>query len=129
MTVTWLLPAVASTLVTGNGHSRTKVSGVSVGLPDPLGLGLALGCALAPGLGLVLGRALEVVGEGAVGDAEAETEADGLLEFAGELVSEGVALGATEETSFTVADGDGATARSREASEALGPTSAALADD
>jgi len=141
VTVTWLLPAVAMTSETGSGHSRIKVSGASVGLPEPLGLGLALGRALAPGLGLVLGRAvelglglvlgraLELAGEGSVVVADAEGEAEELLEFADELVGEGVAFGAAEETSLPVADGDGAMPRSREASEALGPTSAALADD
>ena len=185
MTVTWLLPAVAMTSETGSGHSRIKVSGASVGLPEPLGLGLvlgravelgrglvlgravelgrglvlglalglelglalglelgpALGLELGPALGLVLGRALGLelglelglalglAGEGSAVEADAEISAEGLLEFAGELVDvDEVALGVAESTSFVVADGEGVVARSRKASDAVA-LAPALADD
>ena len=187
MTVTWLLPAVARTSETGSGHSRIKVSVASVGLPEPLGLGLVLGRAVELGRGLVLGRAVELglglvlglalglelglelgpalglelglalglelgpalglelgpalglvlglAGEGSAVEADAEISAEGLLEFAGELVDvDEVALGVAESTSFVVADGEGVVARSRKASDAvaLAPALAlalALADD
>ena len=169
MTVTWLLPAVAMTSETGSGHSRIKVSGASVGLPEPLGLGLVLGRAVELGRGLVLGRAVELgrglvlglalglelglalglelglalglelglelglalglAGEGSAVEADAEISAEGLLEFAGELVDvDGVALGVAESTSFVVADGEGVVARSRKASDAVA-LAPALADD
>jgi len=171
--VTWLLPAVARTSETGSGHSRIKVSGASVGLPEPLGLGLVLGRAVELGRGLVLGRAVELgrglvlglalglelglelglalglelglalglelglelglalglAGEGSAVEADAEISAEGLLEFAGELVDvDGVALGVAESTSFVVADGEGVVARSRKASDAVA-LAPALADD
>ena len=167
MTVTWLLPAVARTSETGSGHSRIKVSGASVGLPEPLGLGLVLGRAVELGRGLVLGRAVELgrglvlglalglelglalglelglalglvlglalglAGEGSAVEADAEISAEGLLEFAGELVDvDEVALGVAESTSFVVADGEGVVARSRKASDAVALAPAlALADD
>jgi len=171
VTVTWLLPAVARTSETGSGHSRIKVSVASVGLPEPLGLGLVLGRAVELGRGLVLGRAVELglglvlglalglelglelgpalglelglalglvlglAGEGSAVEADAEISAEGLLEFAGELVDvDEVALGVAESTSFVVADGEGVVARSRKASDAvaLAPALAlalALADD
>jgi len=177
VTVTWLLPAVAMTSETGSGHSRIKVSGASVGLPEPLGLGLVLGRAVELGRGLVLGRAVELgrglvlglalglelglalglelglalglelglelglalglelglalglAGEGSAVEADAEISAEGLLEFAGELVDvDGVALGVAESTSFVVADGEGVVARSRKASDAVA-LAPALADD
>ena len=159
--MTWLLPAVAMTSETGSGHSRIKVSGASVGLPEPLGLGLVLGRAVELGRGLVLGRAVELgrglvlglelglalglalglelglelglalglAGEGSAVEADAEISAEGLLEFAGELVDvDGVALGVAESTSFVVADGEGVVARSRKASDAVA-LAPALADD
>jgi hypothetical protein len=167
VTVTWLLPAVARTSETGSGHSRIKVSGASVGLPEPLGLGLVLGRAVELGRGLVLGRAVELgrglvlglalglelglalglelglalglvlglalglAGEGSAVEADAEISAEGLLEFAGELVDvDEVALGVAESTSFVVADGEGVVARSRKASDAVALAPAlALADD
>jgi len=158
---------------TGSGHSRIKVSGASVGLPEPLGLGLVLGRAVELGRGLVLGRAVELgrglvlglalglelglalglalglelglalglelglelglalglAGEGSAVEADAEISAEGLLEFAGELVDvDGVALGVAESTSFVVADGEGVVARSRKASDAVA-LAPALADD
>ena len=115
----------------GLGRAVELGRGLVLGLALGLELGLALGLELGLALGLVLGLALGLAGEGSAVEADAEISAEGLLEFAGELVDvDGVALGVAESTSFVVADGEGVVARSRKASDAVALAPAlALADD